>query len=184
MKLLLAEEYPTDGTIFFESNNIHTLSKKDILSLRRKFGTVFQDFRLINTKTVYENVAFAMEVTGHDDDDIREYVPHVLELVNLTHKANSFPHTLSGGEKQRLAIARAIIHEPEVVLADEPTASLDPVAAHDVMNVLKKICDLGATVLVTTHNPELARTYAKRIITLEKGRIIKDDKHHKTNLHV
>jgi cell division transport system ATP-binding protein len=178
MKLILAEEVPTDGTVYFESQDIHSMSRKDLINLRRRIGTIFQDFRLIKNKTVFENVAFAMEIGEHTDEDINEYVPHVLELVSLSNIANSFPDTLSGGEKQRLAIARAIIHQPELLLADEPTASLDPDSAHGVMQVLRKLSDLGTTIIMTTHTPELAQKYAKRLVHLEKGQIIRDDKHH------
>jgi cell division transport system ATP-binding protein len=185
MKLILAEEYPTNGTIFYESQDIHSLSRKDLITLRRKIGTIFQDFRLIKNKTVFENVAFAMEVGEHTDEDISEYVPHVLELVSLTHKMHSFPETLSGGEKQRLAIARAIIHQPELLLADEPTSSLDPESAEGVMRVLRKLSDLGTTIVMTTHTPDLAHKYARRFVHLEKGRIVKDDKHHhNSKIHV
>lgn len=178
MKLILAEESPTSGTIYFESQDIHSLPRKDLIALRRRIGTIFQDFRLIKNKTVFENVSFSMEIGDHTDNDIKEYVPHVLELVSLSHKANSFPDSLSGGEKQRLAIARAIIHQPELLLADEPTSSLDPESAHGVMQVLRKLSDLGTTILMTTHTAELAQKYAKRSIHLEKGQIIRDDKHH------
>jgi cell division transport system ATP-binding protein len=185
MKLILAEEVPTSGTVYFESQDIHSMSRKDLIKLRRRIGTIFQDFRLIKNKTVFENVAFAMEIGEHTDDDIKEYVPHVLDLVSLSHKINSFPENLSGGEKQRLAIARAIIHQPELLLADEPTASLDPESAHGVMQVLRKLSDLGTTIVMTTHTPELAQKYAKRLIHLEKGQIIRDDKHHHSHkIHV
>ncbi len=184
MKLILAEEYPTNGSVFFESQDIHGLSRKDLITLRRRIGTIFQDFRLIKNKTVFENVAFAMEIGEHTDEDITEYVPHVLELVSLTHKADAFPETLSGGERQRLAIARAIIHQPELLLADEPTASLDPDSAHGVMQVLRKLSDLGTTIVMTTHTPEMAQKYARRLIHLENGRIVKDDKYHNHKIHI
>jgi cell division transport system ATP-binding protein len=183
MKLILAEESPTSGTIFYESQDIHSLSPRDLIALRRKIGTIFQDFRLIKNKTVFENVSFAMEVGEHSDADIIEYVPHVLELVSLRDKMHAFPETLSGGEKQRLAIARAIINQPELLLADEPTSSLDPDSAHSVMQVLRKLSDLGTTIVMTTHTPELAYKYARRFIHIEKGRVIKDDKHH-TKIHI
>ncbi len=183
MKLIIAEEAPTDGTIFYESQDIHTLSRKDLINLRRRIGSIFQDFRLIKNKTVFENVAFAMEIGDHSDSDIYEYVPHVLELVSLSHKADSFPDELSGGEKQRLAIARAIIHQPELLLADEPTSSLDPDSAHGVMQVLRKLSDLGTTIIMTTHTPELAEKYARRLIHLENGQVVRDDKHHHNAHH-
>lgn len=175
-KLILAEEYPTEGTVFYESTNIHKLSNKDLTNLRRKIGVVFQDFRLLPNKTAYENIAFAMEATGKEDDEIAQDVPHVLELVDLTNKAFHFPHQLSGGEKQRLAIARAIINQPEIIIADEPTGNLDPINTNEVVNILKKINDLGTTVILTTHNRGVIDQVKKRVITLENGRVVRDDK--------
>jgi cell division transport system ATP-binding protein len=175
-KLILAEEAPTSGAVFFESTDIHKLSKRDLMNFRRKVGIVFQDFRLLPGRTAYENIAFAMEATGKSDEDIMEDVPHVLELVDLTNRAFHFPHQLSGGEKQRLAIARAIITQPDLIIADEPTGNLDPMNAIEVINILKKINDLGTTVILTTHNKGLVDGIKKRVITLENGRIIRDDK--------
>ncbi len=175
-KLILAEEAPTAGSVFFESTNIHKLSKKDLMNFRRKVGIVFQDFRLLPNRTAYENIAFAMEATGKSDEEIMEDVPHVLELVDLTNRAFHFPHQLSGGEKQRLAIARAIITQPDLIIADEPTGNLDPMNAKEVINILKKINDLGTTVILTTHNKGLVDSIKKRVITLENGRVIRDDK--------
>jgi cell division transport system ATP-binding protein len=175
-KLILAEEYPTDGTIFFESTNIHKLSNKELTNFRRKVGVVFQDFRLLPNKTAYENIAFAMEATGKDDNEIAEDVPHVLELVDLTNRSSHFPHQLSGGEKQRLAIARAIITSPELIIADEPTGNLDPINTNEVINILKKINDLGTTIILTTHNRNVVEQIKNRVITLENGRVIRDDK--------
>lgn len=175
-KLILAEESPTEGTIFFESTDIHKLSNRDLTNFRRKVGVVFQDFRLLSNKTAYENIAFAMEATGKDDKEIAEDVPHVLELVDLTNRASHFPHQLSGGEKQRLAIARAIITQPELIIADEPTGNLDPVNATEVVNILKKINDLGTTIILTTHNRNVIDQIKKRVITLENGRVVRDDK--------
>ncbi len=175
-KLILAEESPTSGTIFFESTDIHKLSSKDLTYFRRKVGVVFQDFRLLPNKTVYENIAFAMEAIEKDELDISQDVPHVLELVDLTSKASHFPHQLSGGEKQRLAIARAIITQPDLIIADEPTGNLDPINTNEVMNLLKKINDLGTTIILTTHNKSVLDQIKKRVITLENGRVIRDDK--------
>lgn len=175
-KLILAEEAPTEGTIFFQSTNIHTLSNKELTNLRRKIGIVFQDFRLLANKTAYENIAFAMEATGKDDEEIASDVPHVLDLVDLANKSSHFPHQLSGGEKQRLAIARAIITSPELIIADEPTGNLDPVNTQEVINILKKINDLGTTVILTTHNKSVVDKLKKRVITLENGRVVRDDK--------
>lgn len=175
-KLILAEEKPTDGTVFFESTDIHKLSTKDLTNFRRKIGVVFQDFRLLSHKTVYENIAFAMEAIEKGDDEISQDVPHILELVDLTSKAFLFPRQLSGGEKQRLAIARAIITQPDLIIADEPTGNLDPINTNEVVNLLKKINDLGTTVILTTHNRSVLDQIKKRVITLENGRVIRDDK--------
>jgi cell division transport system ATP-binding protein len=175
-KLILAEEKPTEGTVFFESTDIHKLSNRDLTTFRRKIGVVFQDFRLLPNKTAYENIAFAMEATGKDDVEIVQDVPHVLELVDLTHRSGHFPHQLSGGEKQRLAIARAIITQPDLIIADEPTGNLDPINTSEVVNILKKINDLGTTILLTTHNRAVIDQIRKRVITLENGRIVRDDK--------
>lgn len=175
-KLILAEERPTSGTIFFESTDIHKLSTKDLIRFRRKIGVVFQDFRLLPNRTAYENIAFAMEAVGKEDEEIMQDVPHVLELVDLASKAFHFPHQLSGGEKQRLAIARAIITQPEIIIADEPTGNLDPINTNEVVNILKKINDLGTTIILTTHNRGVIDQIKKRVITLENGRIVRDDK--------
>jgi len=175
-KLILAEEAPTDGSVYFESIDIHKLTPKDLTKLRRKIGVVFQDFRLLPNKTTYENIAFAMEAIGKDDKEIERDVPHVLELVDLTSKASHFPHQLSGGEKQRLAIARAIITQPDIIIADEPTGNLDPINTVEVVNLLKKINDLGTTVILTTHNRAVLDQVKKRVITLENGRVVRDDK--------
>jgi len=175
-KLILAEEKPTKGTVFFESTDVHKLSSKHLTDFRRKVGVVFQDFRLLANKTAYENIAFAMEAVEKDDNDIFQDVPHVLELVDLTSKAHLFPHQLSGGEKQRLAIARAIITQPNLIIADEPTGNLDPINTSEVVNLLKKINDLGTTIILTTHNRSVVDQIKKRVITLENGRVIRDDK--------
>ena len=176
IKLILAEEEPTDGTVFFESVDIHRLGSRDLTRLRRRIGTVFQDFKLLPNKTVYENISFAMEAAGKTDEEIAADVPYVLDLVDLLDKKDLFPGQLSGGEKQRLAIARAIINQPEIILADEPTGNLDPVNTHEVVQILKKINDLGTTIILTTHNPAVVHSIGKRVITLEKGKVVKDDK--------
>ncbi len=176
LKMLFAEVFPTEGSVFFGSQEIAKLSNGDLLELRRRIGTVFQDFRLLPTKTVYENIAFALEVAGKSDEDIRADVPHVLELVGLPDKLWSFPSQLSGGEQQRVAIARAIVNQPDVLIADEPTGNLDPINAHDVVEILKKINDLGTTVLLTTHNKTIVDAVGRRVVTMDQGRIIRDDK--------
>ncbi len=176
LKMLLAEEFPTEGTVFFESTNIHTLSHKHIPSFRRRIGVVFQDFRLLPHKTAYENIAFAMEVAGRTDEEIASDVPHVLDLVDLGNKMWNFPNELSGGEKQRIAIARAIINQPDVIIADEPTGNLDPINTREIIEILNRINQIGTTVLLTTHNKDVIGSLRKRAITMDKGKIIRDDK--------
>ncbi len=178
-KLLLGEEKPTQGSIIFDGVDIGKLRGKKLTRYRRGIGTVFQDFRLLPNKTAYENIAFAMESAGKTDEEIAEDVPHVLELVDLADKANHFPKELSGGEKQRLSIARAIINNPDVVVADEPTGNLDPVNTYEVVQILQKINDLGTTVILTTHNKGVIDSIKKRVVTLEDGRIIRDEAHGK-----
>lgn len=175
LKLLLAEETPTKGSVFFESTNVNNLSYKEISKFRRKVGTIFQDFKLLQNKTAYENLAFAMEVAGRNDADIASDVPHALELVDLGHKMWNFPHELSGGERQRVAIARAIINQPDVIIADEPTGNLDPINTHDIVQILKKINDMGTTILLTTHNRGVIDSLGRRVITMDGGKIIRDD---------
>ncbi len=176
LKLLFAEVQPTEGSVYFGSREIGGLSSKDLLQLRRNIGTIFQDFKLLPTKTVYENIAFALEVAGKSDEDIEADVPHVLELVGLPDKMWSFPSQLSGGEQQRVAIARAIVNQPDVLIADEPTGNLDPINTHDIVEILKKINDLGTTVLLTTHNKSVVDSIGRRVVTMDQGRVIRDDK--------
>ena len=176
VKMLLAQEKPTSGTVFFESINIHEVPPKRINDLRRKIGTVFQDFRLLPGRTAYENIAFAMEAAGRSEEDIYSDVPHVLELVDLGNKMSNFPDELSGGEQQRVAIARAIVNQPDVVIADEPTGNLDPVNTFEVVQILKKINDLGTTIVLTTHNKGVIDSLKKRVITMDRGKVIRDDR--------
>ncbi len=176
IKLMMAEESPTEGSVSFNSDDIHALKGKDMMHFRRKIGVVFQDFRLIPNKTAYENVAFAMEAAGKRDDEIEEDVPHVLDLVDLKNKMHHFPHQLSGGEQQRVAIARAIINRPEIIIADEPTGNLDPLNTYDIVQILKKINDLGTTVILTTHNKGIVDNLGRRVLTMENGKIIRDQK--------
>jgi cell division transport system ATP-binding protein len=179
LKMLIAEDRPTDGTVFFESKNISRMKKKEMSKLRRRIGTIFQDFRLIPNKTAYENIAFAMEAAGRSDAEIASDVPHVLELVDLADKIWNFPHELSGGEKQRVAIARAIVNQPDIIIADEPTGNLDPINTYDIVKILKKINELGTTVILTTHNKGVVEHVGGRVITMEKGKIIRDDRNGK-----
>ncbi len=176
LKMLFAEVAPTEGTVFFGDRNISDLKSGELLRLRRNIGTIFQDFRLLPTKNVYENIAFALEVAGKSDEDIQADVPHVLELVGLSDKIWSFPNELSGGEQQRTAMARAIVNQPDVLIADEPTGNLDPINTHDVVEILKKINDLGTTVLLTTHNKSVVDSIGRRVVTMDQGRVVRDDR--------
>ncbi|NCT00088.1 cell division ATP-binding protein FtsE [Candidatus Parcubacteria bacterium] len=175
-RLLLGEEKPTNGSVYLDSIDVARLSSSKIVSLRRRIGTVFQDYKLLPSRTAYENIAFAMEVAGKTDEEIANDVPHVLDLVDLTDKTDHFPRQLSGGEKQRLAIARAIINQPDLIIADEPTGNLDPVNTHEIIQILKKINDLGTTVILTTHDPNIVESIGKRVITFEGGTIKRDVK--------
>jgi cell division transport system ATP-binding protein len=176
LKMLLAEESPSHGSIFFESSDIHGFRRTELNNFRRRIGIVFQDFRLLPNKTAYENIAFAMEASGKTDLEIHSDVPHVLELVDLGDKMWSFPYELSGGEKQRVAIARAIVNQPDIVIADEPTGNLDPINTFEIVQILKKINDLGTMVILTTHNKGVIDSVGGRVITMDSGRIIRDDK--------
>ena len=182
VKMILAEDIPTGGTVFFESLDIHKLNSSDLTKLRRRIGVVFQDFKLLSNKTAYENIAFAMEAVGKTDEEIRSDVPHVLELVDLGNRHNHFPSEMSGGEQQRLSIARAIINQPEIIIADEPTGNLDPVNTYEIIQILKKINDLGTTVILTTHNRGVIDSIKKRVITMEKGKVVRDDKEGKYSI--
>lgn len=182
LKMILAEERPSEGKVFFESIDVHSLKKHQMNHIRRRIGTVFQDFRLLPNKTSYENIAFAMEAAGRTDEEIESDVPHVLELVGLGKKIWSFPHELSGGEKQRVAIARAIVNQPDIIIADEPTGNLDPINTYEIVQILKKINDLGTTVLLTTHNKGVIDSIGNRVVTMENGRIVRDDKSGKYSL--
>lgn len=175
LKLLIVEDQPSDGSVFFESVNVHSIPRGQLPQYRRKIGTIFQDFKLLSHKTAFENVAFAMEANGRSDDEIAENVPQALELVDLGDKLMNFPHELSGGEKQRVAIARAIVNQPDIIIADEPTGNLDPIATYEVVQILQKINDLGTTVIMTTHNKGVIDALERRVITMDEGKIIRDD---------
>lgn len=176
LKLFLAEEEPSDGAVYYDATNIHKLGKREINEFRRKIGMIFQDFRLLPNKTIYENIAFTMEVAGRTDEEIESDVPHVLELVDLLPKIWNFPKELSGGEKQRVAIARALVNEPDVIIADEPTGNLDPANTYDVVQILKKINDLGTTVILATHNKGIIDSLNRRVVAMERGRVVRDDR--------
>jgi cell division transport system ATP-binding protein len=174
LKLIFAEEKPTEGKIFFEGKDITKMKSGEISKLRREIGIVFQDYKLLPTKTAFENLTYVMEVIGFSDEEIKRDVPKVLEIVGLTEKAKSFPNELSAGEKQRLSIARALIHRPKVILADEPTGNLDPYNTLDILKIFQKIHEMGTTIVLATHNKEVVEILRKRVITLEKGEIVRD----------
>lgn len=182
LKMITAEEAPSEGKVFFESMDVHNLNRGEIPHYRRKIGVVFQENRLISNKTSYENIAFAMEAAGRDDHEIVADVPEILRLVGLEHKLWSFPHELSGGERQRVSIARAIINQPELIIADEPVGNLDPINTLDIVSLLKKINEMGTTVILTTHNKGVVDLIGNRVITVDKGRVVRDDKDGKYSL--
>lgn len=175
LKLILAEEKPTKGQIFFDNINVHKIKNSQLPQLRQRIGTVFQDYKLFPSKTTYENIAYVMEVMGAKEEEIQRDVPQILELVGLTDKANNFPNELSGGEKQRVTIARALIHRPDVILADEPSGNLDPYHTHGIVKLLIKIYEMGTTVILATHDKEVINSLGKRVITLDQGKIIRDE---------
>ncbi len=176
LKMILAEETPTSGVVYFESTDVHSIPRSRLHTLRRKIGTVFQDYKLIPTKTAFENIAFAMEAAGRTEEEIAADVPHVLELIDLADKAWNFPRELSGGERQRVAIGRAIVNQPDVLLADEPTGNLDPINTYQVVEILKRINELGTMVILTSHNKGVVDALGKRVITMDMGRVVRDDK--------
>ncbi|MBR2311199.1 MAG: cell division ATP-binding protein FtsE [Oscillospiraceae bacterium] len=174
IKLITGELKPSSGTVHVNGYSLERIRKREIPYLRRTVGVVFQDFRLIETKTVYENVAFAMRVIGAREQEIRERVPYVLELVGLETKSRRHPRELSGGEQQRLAIARALVNNPSTIIADEPTGNLDPARSLEIMSLLQEINNLGTTVMVVTHDIELVERFGKRVIMLNEGLIASD----------
>lgn len=174
IKLITGEVKPTSGSVHVNGYSLERIRKREIPYLRRTVGVVFQDFRLIDTKTVYENVAFAMRVIGAREKEIRERVPYVLDLVGLDTKSRRHPSELSGGEQQRLAIARALVNNPSTIIADEPTGNLDPARSFEIMTLLQEINNLGTTVLVVTHEMDLVERFAKRVISIDDGLLVSD----------
>src|SRR5262245_31710050 len=176
IRLLTREELPTSGRVFVDGQDLTHLRRRDVPHLRRKVSVIFQDFKLLPQKTVFENVAFALEVSGYSRQDVQGQVPRTLQLVGLADKADRFPDRLSGGEQQRVAIARALVRRPSVLVADEPTGNLDPESAAQTVQLLVRINALGTTILFATHNSELVNTLRRRVIALEAGRIVRDQK--------
>jgi cell division transport system ATP-binding protein len=175
LRLLIREELPSQGQIFWQEKNINQLEFRELPRLRQKIGTIFQDFKLLPHKTAYENIAFAMEVSGRTNQEIEEDVPRILKLVGLTNRANHFPGQLSGGEKQRVAIGRALAHQPEILMADEPTGNLDLIHTWEIIRLLLKINELGTTVILATHDREVINALDRRVVTLDKGKIVRDE---------
>jgi len=175
LKLLLKEEEPSSGKIFVDGRDITKLKRKEIPIYRRKIGSIFQDFKLLPNKTAYENIAFAMEAAGRLEEEIAEDVPQILNLVELADKADNFPYQLSGGEKQRVAIGRALVHKPDILMADEPTGNLDPLHTWDIIRLLCRINELGTTVILATHDREIINALGKRVVSLDRGRLIRDE---------
>jgi cell division transport system ATP-binding protein len=174
LKLLTREEKPTSGKIIVGGIDYERLKDKDIPYLRRKIGTVFQDFKLLPNRTVSENIAFALEIVGMSNRQIKNTVPKVLDLVGLKGKGDAYPNELSGGERQRVAIARAVVRQPKILIADEPTGNLDPKHAWDVIRVLEKVNRHGTTVILTTHNMEIVNKLKRRVVTISDGRVVSD----------
>ncbi len=176
IKMLYREEKPTSGTINIGGINVSKLRNRNVYKIRRKIGVVFQDFKLLPKSTVYENVAFALEIFGLPNSEIHEKVLKSLELVGLKHKAKNYPNQLSGGEQQRVAIARAIVNGPKLLICDEPTGNLDERTSMEIMKVLEEINKLGTTIIMVTHDTEIVNKLKKRVILLDSGRIVKDYK--------
>lgn len=174
LKLLTREERPTSGKIVVGGLDYDKLKDKNIPLLRRKIGVVFQDFKLLQNKTVFENVAFALEIVGYGNKEIKRTIPKVLDIVGLKGKEDSMPAELSGGERQRVAIARAIARQPKILIADEPTGNLDPKHAWDVIKVLEKINRFGTTVILTTHNQDIVNKLKRRVVTIDDGQVVSD----------
>lgn len=175
LKILTREEKPTSGKIVVGGVDYDTLKDKHIPLLRRKIGTVFQDFKLLPDRTVFENIAFAMEIVGMSNREIRNTVPRVIELVGLKGKEKKFPNQLSGGEMQRVAIARAVVRQPKILIADEPTGNLDPGHSWDIIKLLEKINRYGTTVLLTTHNADIVNRLQRRVVAIDGGKVIRDE---------
>lgn len=175
IKMILGLEKPTYGDIFFNGESVSKADQKSLQQIRRKIGAIYQDYRLLPAKTVYENVAYIMEVEGRESEEVEEEVLRVLEIIGLRDKIDNFPSELSGGEQQRLAVARALVNHPDVIVADEPTGNLDPYNTHSVISLLDKINRAGRTVILSTHDREIINKLGKRVITIENGALVRDE---------
>ncbi len=175
LKLIYAEEVPSEGEVYFNERPISQIKRKHLPFYRRNIGTVFQDFKLLPERTAFENVAYALEVDGKSTEEINFEVPEILEIVGLGNKMHNFPRQLSGGEQQRVSLARALIHRPKVIIADEPTGNLDPVSTNEIIQLLLEINSFGTTVLLATHNKGIVDKIGKRVIAIEGGRIVRDE---------
>lgn len=176
IKLLTCEERPTKGRIYIAGRDISELTPKELPGYRRKIGIIFQDFRLLPHKNVHENIAYALEVCGATDEEIKRRVPKILELVGLSNQTKNYPNELSGGEQQRVAIARSLIHSPKILIADEPTGNLDPENTNDIIRLLERINHFGTIVLLATHNKDVVDQLKRRVVELDHGKIVRDDK--------
>jgi len=176
VRLILAEERPSNGRIIIGGWDITDIKHREVSTLRRQIGVVFQDFKLLRQKTIFENVAFALEVAGETQDKIKEIVPQVLKIVGLEGKMGRYPNQISGGEQQRVVVARSLAHRPKILVADEPTGNLDSINSSDIIELLKKINDFGTTVILVTHDREIVNGLRRRVVTLEDGVIISDQK--------
>ena len=175
IKLITAEIAPTEGRVMVNGFNLTNITPRQVPQMRRTLGVIFQDFRLIEKKTVYENLAFSMRAIGASNRELRRRIPYVLQLVGLEQKGDRYPGQLSGGEQQRVAIARALVNNPSMIIADEPTGNLDPQRSLEIMMLLERINELGTTVLVVTHEKNLVNRFNKRVVTIENGRVISDE---------
>ncbi len=176
IKLLTREEKPTEGNIMISGWDVTKIKERETPILRRQIGVIFQDFKLLPQKTIFENISFALEVCGASNKTMNQIVPKILKVVNLHNKANRYPYQLSGGEQQRVSIARALIHRPNILVADEPTGNLDLANSRDIIELLKKINELGTTVLLVTHDKEVVNMLKKRVVVIDKGEMIRDEK--------
>ncbi len=175
LKMLFVEERPTTGNIYFHRKNILNLKNKQLPHHRRNIGTVFQDYKLLPKKTLFENVAFAMEIAGRSNAEIEDAVPQILDIVGLGKQTKKYPNEVSGGEQQRVALARALVNKPKVLLADEPTVNLDPISTWEIVQLLLKINEFGTTVILATHDKAIVDKISRRVVAMDRGKIIRDE---------